>query len=142
MRVRIPELNYNCPMYIGENEIIDRGAVGIFGVGRLPVNYREPGVAGTIWAGAHHDSHGGAFQRLPEISIGAEIIVDGWFSDRSFPASAGYRVISKRIVPNHDHNYLWWDGDSFPPRIVLQTSWGSRYAYLIDAEFVWRDPPF
>ena len=72
--VSIPSLNIELPIIEGGQGVIDEGVVAHYvGAGWLaPI---AAGGVGTYWLAAHHVTHGGPFDRLPDIQIGAEVWV-------------------------------------------------------------------
>ena len=73
--VAIPSLGIDLPVVEGGQSVIDEGVVAHYvGAGWLaPV---PAGAPGTYWLAAHHVTHGGPFDALPNIKIGDEVIVN------------------------------------------------------------------
>ena len=73
--VSIPRLGIDLPVVEGGQSVIDEGVVAHYvGAGWLaPV---PAGAPGTYWLAAHHVTHGGPFDALPNIKIGDEVVVN------------------------------------------------------------------
>jgi sortase family protein len=72
--VAIPSLGIDLPIVAGGQAIIDDGVVAHYVAPgwRPPVG---PGAVGTYWLAAHDVTHGAPFEKLPEVAIGAKVLV-------------------------------------------------------------------
>jgi LPXTG-site transpeptidase (sortase) family protein len=72
--VVIPSLGIDLPVVEGGQAVIDEGVVAHYsGPGWRAAT--AAGAVGTYWLAAHHVTHGGPFERLPLIHVGASVIV-------------------------------------------------------------------
>ena len=112
-----------------------------------PALASEPGGSGTIWIGGHQSSHGAPFAATPDLADEATITI------ADAEASATYRVVGRAYVEVSGGQVL--DGAGVPtkaatraavfrddlgadfvPRLVLQTSDGTRFRWMTYADLV------
>ncbi|HEY5873997.1 MAG TPA: sortase [Ilumatobacteraceae bacterium] len=144
----IPSLGYSCPLYSGGQAMLDSGAATwINSWAAEPALASEPGGSGTIWIGGHQSSHGAPFAATPDLADEATITIT------DAEASATYRVVGRAYVEVSGGQVL--DGAGVPtkaatraavfrddlgadfvPRLVLQTSDGTRFRWMIYADLV------
>jgi len=148
MTLTISDISYACPVYTGDQQLIDAGAVTVMndpaGVDVLAL---RPGAAGTLWIAAHRSSHGGAFAAVPALADGAIVTVEAGTS------SASYRVIGRRYVRIENNMVVDSAGNATnaatlealirsdyggnrAPRLVLQTCDGPSFRWMIYADLV------
>ena len=140
----IPSLGYSCPLYSGGQAMLDSGAATWINAWTAePALATEPGGSGTIWIGGHQSSHGAPFAATPELADDASITIT------DVDASATYRVVGRAHVEVSSGG-LVLDADGVPtkaasraavlrddlgadlvPRLVLQTSDGARFRWMI-----------
>jgi LPXTG-site transpeptidase (sortase) family protein len=147
MRVVIPSISYDCPVYAGGQAQIDSGLVTLVTGGADKRLATQPGDPGTIWLAAHRSVHGGAFSAVPSLADGALITV-----------ATGANIVTYRVVARayvQVRNGLVVDGngqateaatldsvfraDRNPtnaPRLVLQTCDGANFRWMIYADLV------
>jgi sortase (surface protein transpeptidase) len=121
----IPSLGMHLGVVLGGQATIDRGVVTHY----QAAGWRPPvpaGAPGTYWLAAHHSTHGSPFGPLPNIKVGALIIIE--------PAGGPpitYTVTGTEVVGTTASNQTVYGSDTTTPRILLQTCEGSAYRLLV-----------
>ncbi|HLY82115.1 MAG TPA: sortase [Acidimicrobiales bacterium] len=121
----IPSLGLGQAVVPGGQQTIDRGVVTHYsGPGwRPPV---AAGAPGTYWLAAHHSTHGAPFAALPNIKVGALILIDAVGAPE-----IRYQVTSVETVGTTASYSTVYGPDSTTSRILLQTCEGDAYRMLV-----------
>jgi LPXTG-site transpeptidase (sortase) family protein len=122
--VAIPTLHIDLPVVEGGQSIIDEGVVAHYvGAGWLaPV---AAGARGTYWLAAHHVTHGGPFDALPNIKIGDEVVVKT--SSHTFV----YTVTGTQVVGIYAGYGPVYGSDPSARKILLQTCLNATDRFLV-----------
>jgi sortase (surface protein transpeptidase) len=112
-------------VFLGGQATIDRGAVTHYEgpAWRAPVVAGSPG---TYWLAGHASTHGAPFAALPNIKVGALIII--------YPADGAeirYTVTSAQVVGIAASYQTVYGPDTTTSRILLQTCEGGAYRLLV-----------
>ena len=121
----IPSIGLREPIVLGGQDTINRGVVAHYEGGgwRPPV---PAGAPGTYWLAAHHATHGSPFASLPNIQVGAAIVID-----LVGGPEVRYQVTSLQLVGTTASNLTVYGPDTTTPRILLQTCEGGAYRLLV-----------
>jgi len=122
--VAIPSLNIDLPVVEGGQSVIDEGVVAHYvGAGWLaPI---AAGAPGTYWLAAHHVTHGGPFDALPNIHIGDNVVV----TTRSH--TFVYTVTSTQVVGVYAGYGPVYGTDPSARTILLQTCLNETDRFLV-----------
>lgn len=147
MTIVIPDISYSCPVYAGDQSMLDSGAVTLISRALGASLAARPGDAGILWIAAHRESHGGAFLAVPDLADGSIITVT------DADATVRYRVVG-RVDAQVDGSGWVIDGGGqgtraattaaivgpgYGPgssRLVLQTCAGSAIRVMIYADMI------
>ena len=122
--VAIPSLHIDLPVVEGGQSVIDEG------VGR-PLRRRRlvgpiaAGAPGTYWLAAHHVTHGGRFDALPNIKIGDEVVV------RTSTHTFVYTVTATQVVGIYAGYGPVYGNDPSARKILLQTCLNATDRFLV-----------
>lgn len=148
MSLTIPDISYQCPVYAGGQSQLDAGFVTLVtDAGPTAVLATSPGAAGTLWLAGHRTSHGGAFAQVPDLAVGALIVV----SDGTVTAT--YRVVGRAYIEVRNGSAVDASGHAtadatlkavirpdmggnLAPRLLLQTCNGAQDRWMIYADLV------
>ena len=123
--VSIPRLGISLPVHMGGQEVIDQGVAAHYSgpVSRPPASL---GDAGTYWLAGHHSTHGKPFARLPESTVGDQVVV----TNRQ-GVSFTYAVTSTLVVGTKADRSVIYGTDPSARRILLQTCLGNTRRLLV-----------
>ena len=148
MNVVIAEIGYACPLYAGGQIMLDAGAATMISDPALTSALTtHPGGPGTLWVAGHRLSHGGAFASIPDLRVGALVVIDDGRS------AATYRVIglerfelrNDRVVDDSGNatgeatldSILRPDhGAAGAPRLLIQTCDGWTARWMVYADLI------
>lgn len=148
MTMTISEIAYVCPVYAGDQTVLDSGAATMITDPSIASALAtHPGGAGTIWIAGHRISHGGPFADVPTLSIGAIVTVADGASAASYRVvgrayfairngqvvdasgnATGAATLDSILRPDH--------GNNGARRLLIQTCDGSNYRWMIYADLV------
>ena len=120
----VASLGIELPIFAGGQSVIDEGVVAHYWAPgwEAPV---PPGAAGTYWLAAHNATHGAPFRALPDLAVGAEVLV------RTSTQTFVYTVTSREVTGLYPGDEAVYGSDPAAAAILLQTCLGSTQRLLV-----------
>lgn len=112
--VAIASVGIELPVVLGGQSVIDQGHVAHY----TAPGWEDPvpaGAPGTYWLAAHATTHGAPFRSLPDVAVGAEVLLDT--GSQTFV----YTVISTQVTGLYPGDDLMYGTDPSASVILLQT---------------------